>query len=97
MAKRRSNSTRAPAYELTGVDRERVVGWYQHPSRPREHRFWDGRAWTDWTDWTGGGQTVPANPRLRASGQVPSGAEGTVPQPRDGTVDRPPTDDRTDR
>ncbi|ROR92600.1 hypothetical protein EDD33_3493 [Nocardioides aurantiacus] len=27
---------------------ELAVGWYRHPSRPLDHRFWDGRAWTDW-------------------------------------------------
>lgn len=86
----RSDSNRAPAYELTREDRERAIGWYQHPTRPREHRFWDGGAWTD---WTGGGRAVPSTPRLRSLAR----AGGTVPRPRDGTADRSPSEDRTDR
>lgn len=96
MAKR-SESDRAPAYELDRENRERVVGWYQHPTRPREHRFWDGSAWTDWTDRSDGGRAVPSTLRLRALRRVPSGAGGTVPQPRDGTAARRPVDDGTGR
>lgn len=46
---------------------DRAVGWYRHPSRPREHRFWDGRDWTDWTGRTGD----PAVPPQRGDGRWP--------------------------
>lgn len=53
-----------------------VVGWYRHPDRPLEHRYWDGRAWVDWTDWVKqvGSSPVPAQrddpPGRRRPGQT---------------------------